>query len=134
MSEYRYSNHPGYTNDTSGTSSPSGHEGVDTARKAAEALFAPKRPMPQPAPDATESPQQETRKPRILSAIREQPAVVQPHDSESTKTSLHKRHRARKRVPTSQLARVRTWLTYGMTIDQAADVCGVSVSEIERIL
>ena len=98
-------------------------------------MFAPKEPIADPTPESTGLAQQEMRKPRILSAIREQPVVIQPHDSESTKTSLqHKRHRARKQVPASQLARVRTWLTYGMTIDQAADVCGVSVTEIERIL
>jgi len=37
-------------------------------------------------------------------------------------------------VPASYLERVRTWLAYGMTIDQAAEVCGVSVREIERIM
>jgi len=98
-------------------------------------LFAPKEPIADPTPESTGLAQQEMRKPRILSAIREQQAGIQPHDSEPTKPSVQqKRHRARKRVPTSQLARVRTWLTYGMTIDQAADVCGVSVSEIERIM
>src|SRR5690242_16187199 len=46
----------------------------------------------------------------------------------------HKTRRLRKRVPVSHLARVRTWLKYGMTIRQAADMYGVSESEIERIL
>jgi transcriptional regulator with XRE-family HTH domain len=32
------------------------------------------------------------------------------------------------------LSRIRAWLKYGMTAAQVAEVCGVSPSEIERIL
>jgi hypothetical protein len=107
-------------------------EEINGARQAAEALFAPKRPIADPTtPEAMESAQQNMRKPRILSAVREQ----QPTDLEVTKPSVqHKIRKPRKRVPAPHLARVTTWLKYGMTIAQAADVCGVSVSEIERIL
>ena len=37
-------------------------------------------------------------------------------------------------IPRSQFARVRTWVKYGMTASQAAEVYGVAVGEVERIL
>ena len=111
---------------------PSGHEDVDTALKAAEALFAPKRPIADSTPNATGSTQQNARKPRILSAVREQQPQAAAH-VESPRLK-HETRRPRKRVPVSHLARARTWLKYGMTIGQAADIYGVSESEIERIL
>jgi len=136
MSEYTHPNRPGYASERFGASSPSAHEDLDTARKAAEALFAPKGSIPEPSPDATGSMQQNARKPRILSAVREHLPVLQVTHRERTKPrrAEHKTIKPRKRVPVSRLARVRTWLKYGMTVDQAAHVCGVSISEIERIL
>jgi hypothetical protein len=136
MSENRHSDRLGYASDRFGPSSSSGHEDVDTARKAAEALFAPKRPIADPTLDSTGSTQENARKPRILSAVREPLPVIQAAHRERTKPPVveHETRRPRKRVPASHLARVRTWLNYGMTINQAADMYGVSVSEIERLL
>jgi len=37
-------------------------------------------------------------------------------------------------IPASQFARIRTWVKYGMTVFQVAQVYGVTVEEIERIL
>jgi hypothetical protein len=37
-------------------------------------------------------------------------------------------------IPASQLARIRSWVKYGMTVPQVAAVYGVSVAEIERVL
>ena len=37
-------------------------------------------------------------------------------------------------IPHSQFARIRTWIKYGMSVAQVAQVCGVSTSEIEQIL
>jgi hypothetical protein len=37
-------------------------------------------------------------------------------------------------IPRSQFARVRAWAKYGMTASQAAEVYGVAVGEVERIL
>jgi len=34
----------------------------------------------------------------------------------------------------SQFARIRTWVKYGMTVSQVAQVYKVTVEEIERIL
>ena len=84
---------------------------VHKARKAAEALFAPKRPIADlPTPNGSGSVALGNRKPRILT------------------------RRPSKRVPASQLTRLRTWLKYGMTTHQAADVYGVSDGEIECML
>jgi hypothetical protein len=104
---------------------------INRARyQAAEALFAPKRQVQNPAAGSA---QQDQRKPRILSAVREQ--QPQAAHVEATKRPLQReRRRPRKRVPASHLTRLRTWVKYGMTIPQAADVYGVSESEIERML
>ena len=37
-------------------------------------------------------------------------------------------------IPTSQFDRIRTWVKYGMTAPQVAQVYGVAVEDIERIL
>jgi uncharacterized protein with HEPN domain len=37
-------------------------------------------------------------------------------------------------IPVSQFARIRAWVKYGMTAADAAQVYGVAVEEIERIL
>jgi len=37
-------------------------------------------------------------------------------------------------IPRSQFACIRAWVKYGMTARQVADVYGVAVGEIERIL
>jgi DNA-directed RNA polymerase specialized sigma24 family protein len=37
-------------------------------------------------------------------------------------------------IPRSHFARVRTWVEYGLTASQVAQVYGVSVGEVERIL
>jgi hypothetical protein len=37
-------------------------------------------------------------------------------------------------IPRSQHARIRTWVEYGMTASEVAEVYGTAVGEIERIL
>src|SRR4051794_21978824 len=116
MSEDTHSDRAGYASAEYRPSSPSGHGDVDTARHAAEALFAPKQPIA----NDTASAQQHARKPRILSAVTAMQVVTQASDAEASKGPLqHKTGRPRERVPASQLARVRTLLKYGMTIHQA---------------
>ena len=134
MSEDTHSDRAGYASAGYRPSSPSGHEDINRARHAAEALFAPRRHIENPThPKPTGPAQQDQRKPRILSADREQQS--QAAHVEATKRPVQGKTRMpRKRVPPSQLARLRTWVKYGMTIPQAADVYGVSESEIERIL
>jgi hypothetical protein len=117
-------------------SAPIDHADLDRARKAAEALFGPKRPIEDyTTPNATGSSQQNARKPRILGAVRGQLSVIQAAHQEPTMPPLQRKTQApQKRVPVSHLTRLRMWLKYGMTIRQAADMYRVSVSEIERIV
>ncbi|HEV2334303.1 MAG TPA: hypothetical protein VGS13_02285 [Stellaceae bacterium] len=37
-------------------------------------------------------------------------------------------------IPQSQFARIRSWVKYGMTVAQVAEVYGAAVDEIEHIL
>jgi hypothetical protein len=103
-------------------------ERITSARKAAEALFTPAKQVighPNPVPPSGPSP----RKPRILRALppapstRDQAAVLYSSE-EPTATE----------VPSSQFARIRAWVQYGMTAAQVAAVYGVAVGAIERIL
>jgi hypothetical protein len=40
----------------------------------------------------------------------------------------------RSTIPASQVARIRVWVKYGMTIPQVAELFGVPVGEVERVL
>jgi hypothetical protein len=53
---------------------------------------------------------------------------------EIVETSASLNQRTLPTIPASQFARIRTLVKYGMTIPQVAQVCGVAVEEIERIL
>ena len=88
---------------------PNPRERIDRARRAAEALFAPKPPPATPHPPAAPPPAPE--------APREPPAppiAVQ--------------------IGPAQAARIRTWVKYGMSVAEVAAVFGVPVGEIERVL
>jgi hypothetical protein len=138
MSDHNHSAGPGHASDRFRTSSRSGHEDIDRVRQAAEALFAPKRPITDAPTSESTGSTPHARKPRILSAAPErpeQPPVIQAAQGEPIKRPLQRRPRTPcKRVRATHLARLRTWLEYGMTVRQAADVYGVSVDEIERII
>jgi hypothetical protein len=104
---------------------------IKRARQAAEALFAPKRLVTEPAgPVSTPSGDQEARKPRILRALGVQPTRAE----EPQFPPIRQSRRSTRQLAARNLPRVRTWLKYGMTVQQAAKVCGVSVGEIERVL
>jgi hypothetical protein len=137
MSDHNHSAAPGHAGDRFRASSPSHHEDIDRARQAAEALFAPKRPLTDAATSESTASTPHPRKPRILSAApeRSEQPPIQAAQGEPTKRSLRRRPRTLcKRVRATHVARLRTWLEYGMTVRQAADVFGVSVDEIERIM
>lgn len=103
---------------------------IMTVRRAAEALFRPKTPEPkQEASGTAPVPQRSFRKPRILPVIK--PARV---PAEKTVTAAGNEKPMPPSIPASHVARIRTWLMYGMTIRQVAQVYGVAVSAIERLL
>ena len=102
-------------------------ERITSARKVAEALFTSKPSTNSPSVPA---PAAERRKPRVLQIVlptpddRSEAPEVPPVASES---SARKTRR-------SEFARIRTWVKYGMTAAQVAQVYEVAVTDIERIL
>lgn len=106
-------------------------ERIASARRAAEALFAPNQLHAQRSVREEVSPMagQPLRKPRVLAIT--SPAPVGPEERGEPIST--KRQTGRK-IPRSQFARIRTWVTYGMTAPQVAEIYGASVAEIERIL
>jgi len=102
---------------------------ITRAREAAEALFRPKRQpieasVPEPPPAVVSS----ARKPRVLAIASPTPVHVEREAPVSAKQQMAPE------IPRSQFARVRTWVKYGMTAPQVAEVYGVAVDEVERIL
>jgi hypothetical protein len=104
------------------------HQHITRAREAAEALFAPKRQISEQT--ATENPPligASTRKPRVL---RVEPA---PIHHERVTAPVRPEPQTRREIPKSHFARIRTWLTYGMTVSQVAELYGVPVEQVECI-
>jgi len=105
-------------------------ERITSARQAAEALFTPKPPpIDLPTSDPVPSAERPARKPRVLPILSPPPArneeVAAPVDPEPRTT---------RQIPRSDHARIRTWVNYGLTIPQVAEVYGVAVGVIERIV
>ena len=103
-------------------------EGIMRARKAAEALFASKRPIREPPIPEPIIPANQSPKPRVLRAL--SPASVR-HAEGVAQVSAE---RPTPEIPKSQFARIRAWVKYGMTTAQVAAVYGVAVDAIARIL
>ena len=104
-------------------------ERILRARQAAEALFASTPPVTEPSTSTAASAAQIPHKPRVLPVILpparrddrcEAPITVDPQNTSS--------------IPKSDFARIRTWLTYGMTVRQVADLYGISADQLERTL
>lgn len=107
------------------------HAVINTARQAAEALFRPKAPAPTPpAPDALHPSDQSTKQPRILRAI--EPA--RPNSEHIVVAPLAATAPAAPSIPASDLPRIRTWLKYGMTTAEVAQVYGLTPDDLERLL
>jgi hypothetical protein len=101
-------------------------ERITSARKVAEALFTSGKQVIE-HPDSV--PPSEPRKPRILRAL--PPA---PSSRDQAAVLYSSEERTATEVPSSQFARIRAWVEYGMTAAQVAAVYGVAVGAIERIL
>ena len=116
---HRQQHHPPRGNDL---------ERITSARRAADALFTPK-PVEPSISDPAPSAERPARKPRVLAILSPAPArneeVAAPVDPEPRTT---------RQIPRSHHARIRTWVNYGLTIPQVAEVYGVAVGVIERIL
>lgn len=131
MTENLHSDRAGDAGATLRRPSEDDHEDTNSARQAAEALFAPKSWGTEPSALAsTLSAEQRPRRPRILSAVPAQSTRVEAIEAPVTREPP----KPCQKIPASHLARIRTWLKYGMTIPQLAKVYGVTSSDIERML
>ena len=102
---------------------------ITRAREAAEALFRPKRQLIEPSvPETPPAADSSARKPRVLTIASPAPVQAEREAPVSPKQQMTPE------IPRSQFDRVRTWVKYGMTASQVAEVYGVPVGEIERIL
>ena len=98
------------------------------ARQAAEASFT-KPQVGTPSVSEVRPTAETARKPRVLPMI----SPVVPGLPDEAETAIAPSPPAGE-IPGPQLARIRGWVKYGMTIAQVAQVYGVAVAEIERIL
>jgi hypothetical protein len=92
-----------------------------SARQAAEALFTPQR-------EGTKR-LSRVRKPRVLPVL--PPATAHEEEIEQPRSS---EQQTVPKIARSQFARIHTLVRYGMTVRQVAEVYGVDVGEIERIM
>ncbi len=98
--------------------------------RAAEALFTPKQQVPeQSTKGGTVRAGEPVRKPRVLPTLPK--AAVHQEELEAP---ISPRPETTAKIARPQFARIRTLVRYGMTARQVAEVYGVSVGEIERIL
>jgi hypothetical protein len=106
-------------------------ERITRARQAAEALFTSKPPVSElPGSEPLPPAEEPTRKPRVLRII--SPTAPVTHKGVEPPAKLAAR--ARRAIPRSQFARIRTWVKYGMTVSEVAKIYGAAVGDIERIL
>jgi hypothetical protein len=98
------------------------------ARQAAEALFSPKLPPAEAPPAPTNPP---VRQPRVL---KPEPAAVVRPSVETAATPEPTALAPSAAIPPPHVARIRSWLRYGMTIAQVAKAYRVPVTEIKRLL
>jgi hypothetical protein len=102
---------------------------ITGAREAAEALFRPKRQVIEPSvPETPPAADSSARKPRVLTIASPAPVHAEREAPVSPKQQMTRE------IPRSQFARVRAWVKYGMTAPQVAEVYGVAIGEVERIL
>jgi hypothetical protein len=100
------------------------------ARQAAEALFAPKRQdIEQSVADSLPPADPAARKPRGLGI-----SLTGPVRHDAVEAPASPQQQMTPDIPASQFARIRALVTYGLTVSQVAEVYGVGVDEIARIL
>jgi hypothetical protein len=105
------------------------HERITRARQAAEALFTSKPPVSSPSVPETASADVPQRKPRVLRII--SPPAIR---LEEVKAPVSPEPQKKPAIPRSHFPRIRTWVKYGMTIRQVAEVYEADTAQIERIL
>jgi hypothetical protein len=93
---------------------------------------------PTSAPDAAWSAEQQPRRqPRIFAIPAQMPMSAAKVEAPTDQKRIRRRaaiRRETREIPASQHGRVRALTSYGMTLEQAAELYGVAVDEIERIM
>jgi hypothetical protein len=114
-------------------------ERSNRTRQNAEDLFKPK-PQTTRADvpnDDSSAEYQPRRQPRIFAippAVPMSTAKVEPAAEPKLDTRMATAERETREIPVSQFGRVRALTSYGMTRAQVAELYGVTVDEIERII
>ena len=114
---------------------------IDRVRQEAENLFRPKQAAPHTeAAEVNGSSATDLHPPRQPRVFRI-PPVVPMAEAKSVVPAARVRaprpraeRRATQKIPASQFGRVRALVDYGMTRTQVAELYGVAVDEVERIL
>ncbi len=91
--------------------------------------FTAKPPVSRPSAADTPPTDQAARKPRVLGIVPTAPVRV-----EEVNAPVRLEQRTPRAIPRSQFARIRALVKYGMTVGQVAEVYGVAVGDVERIL
>jgi hypothetical protein len=115
-------------------------EKISRARQAAEDLFKPaeqtKSPELEPVSAGSSAAPQTRRQPRVLAVAPRVPPSAEGEAPAKAKPTRQKRvvRRHGGTIPPSQLGRVRALASYGMTRAQVAELYGVTLEEIDRII
>jgi hypothetical protein len=118
----------------------SNREKINRARQAAEELFRPPRQIANPesasAPDDAPVGEQPRRQPRVFTIPPRLPPSAEFEAAAEAKPTRRKRTSRRDTgtIPSSQLGRVRALANYGMTRAEVAELYGVPIEEIDRIV
>ena len=70
------------------------------------------------------------RKPRVLQIVSPVPA----DRNDAPEASPIRSESPAREIPRAEFARIQAWVKYGMTAAQVAQVYGIAVTDIERIL
>ena len=118
-------------------------ERISRVRQVAEDLFKPRQQtvsadVKTSAPDVPSSAEhQPRRQPRIFAILPQRPISAAKVEAPAEPKPIRRRAAIRREsrdIPAPQLGRVRALANYGMTQDQVAELYGVTVDEIERIM
>jgi hypothetical protein len=114
---------------------------IDRARQEAENLFRPKQAAPHTeAAEVNGSSPTDSHPPRQPRVFRIPPVVPMATAGGGAPTARVRpprqrpERRATHKIPASQFGRVRALAAYGMTRTQVAELYGVGIDEVERIL
>jgi hypothetical protein len=116
---------------------------INRTRQNAEDLFKPKQQptrvdIPTSAPnDASSAEHKPRRQPRIFTIRPVAPMNTTKVEPAAAAKQMRRKAVVRREIrelPASQFGRVRTLTKYGMTREQVAELYGVTVDEIERII